>query len=289
MKTNKTTLLLVACFLFATTQTSNAQLKTPAPSPLQTFTQAFGLGEIKIEYSRPSVKGRVIFGDLVPYGTIWRTGANNATKITFDDDIKVNNTPVAAGTYALYTIPGQTEWDIMLYKDLELGGNTHEYKPENELMRFKIKPVKTNEKVETFTIAINDMTFTTCKIDLVWENTRVSVPVISDHDARVMKQIDNALSPDDKRPYFSAASYYYDNGKDLNKALEWASKAAELNPKAYWITHTKAKILMKMKDYPGAMRTAEASKATAIAEKDDHYVSLNDKLMVDIRNNMGSR
>jgi hypothetical protein len=289
MKTNKTTLLLVAGLLSATSQISIAQLKTPAPSPLQTVTQSFGLGEIKIEYSRPSVKGRVIFGDLVPFGTIWRTGANNATKITFGDDITVNNTPVAAGTYALYTIPGQAEWDIMLYKDLELGGDVANYKPENELMRFKIKPVKRTDKLETFTIGVNDMTFTTCNINLVWENTRVSIPVISDHDANVMKQIDKALSPDDKRPYFSAANYYYENGKDLNKALEWSTKAAELNPKAYWITHTKAKIQMKLNDYAGAIRTAEVSKATAIAEKDEHYVSLNDKLMVDIKKSMGGK
>lgn len=277
------TTLFTAALIAAGASVNAQQLKTPAPSPLQTVTQAFGIGEVKVEYSRPSMKGRVIFGDLVPFGKIWRTGANAATKITVGDDIKINGTPVAAGTYALYTIPNAAEWEILLYKDLALGGNTGEYKAENELMRFKSKAAKMNDKMETFTIGFNDITFTTGNIDLMWENTRVSIPVVSDHDAKVMKQIEGALSAEDKRPYFAAANYYYENGKDLNKALEWTTKAAELNPKAYWITHTKAKIQMKMKDYAGAAKTAEMSKATAISEKDDHYVSLNDKLLADIK------
>ncbi len=116
----------------------------------------------------------------------------------------------------------------------------------------------------------------------MWDKTNVPLDVLSDHHAKVMKSIDAALAKD-SRPYFSAASYYLDNGKDLNKALEWCNKAAEMNPKAYWITHTKAKIQKEMKDYKGAMATAEASKATAIAEKDEHYTMLNDKLLADLK------
>lgn len=269
--------------------TAPAQIKTPAPSPTQTVTQAFGLGEIKIEYSRPSVKGRVIFGDLVPYGKVWRTGANQSTKITFSDSIKVNNTPVAPGTYALYTMPGQSEWDIMLYKDLTLGGDVAEYKAEKELMRFKAKSTTMNDKVETFSIQVNNVTFTSCSIDLVWDKTKVSIPVSTDIDGRIEAQIKKELAPGDRKPYYAAANYYYENNKDLNKALEWANTAAENNPDAYWMTHLKAKIQMKMKDYPGAIKSAEMSMAKAQADKNDDFVKLNEKLLADAKKNMSSR
>lgn len=282
MKNQINTLTALALNAMLTTSAYAQTLKTPAPSPSQTVTQAFGIGELKIDYSRPSVKGRAIFGELVPYGKIWRTGANAATKITLGENMKVNGTPVTAGTYAIYTTPSATEWEVMLYKDLELGGSVEEYKVENELMRFKVKPAMMNDKVETFTIAFNDVTFTTCNLDLMWDKTKVSIPLVSDHDGKVMKNIEASLAAD-KRPYFAAASYYYENGKDLTKAMEWCNKAIELNPKAYWMTHTKAKIQKELKDYKGAMATAELSKATAVAEKDGHYTALNDKLLADLK------
>lgn len=258
-------------------------IKVPAPSPSQTLTQAFGLGEIKIEYSRPGAKGRVIFGDVVPMGKIWRTGANQATKVTIGEDVKINSTPVAAGTYALYTIPNKTEWEVMFYKDLTLGGNVSEYKAENEVLRFKVKPVTTLDKTETFTINVSSITATSCMLDLSWENTKVSIPMSTEIDAKVMKQIDKEMAPGDRKPYFTAASYYYENDKDLNKALEWANKAVENNPDAYWVSHLKAKIQYKMKDYDACIKTAEMSKAKAIEEKDDSYVAMNDKLMADAK------
>jgi hypothetical protein len=153
--------------------TAQAQLKTPAPSPLQSIKQTFALSEIGIEYSRPSAKGRVVFGDVVPFGKIWRTGANSATKITFGEDVKVEGQNVAAGTYALYSIPNKDNWELMLYKDLALGGNTGEYKKENELMRFSVKPSSLTEKVETFEINIANITSSSSNIELRWENTRV--------------------------------------------------------------------------------------------------------------------
>lgn len=274
--------ILSVAWLISVQSNAQSSLKTPAPSPLQTVTQAFGLGEIKIEYSRPSVKGRVIFGDLVPYGKIWRTGANQSTKITLGDDIKVNNTPVAAGTYALYTIPGQSEWDVMLYKDLTLGGGVADYKTENELMRFKVKSESTMDKMETFLININNITPVSCTIDLCWDKTKVSIPVSTEIDSKIMSQIDKEMSAD-KRPYYTAANYYYENNKDMNKALEWANKAIDMNPNAFWITHLKAKILVKLKDYPNAIKTAEASRAKALEEKEDGFVKQNDQLIADVK------
>lgn len=257
-------------------------LKTPAPSPLQTVKQAFALSEINLEYSRPSAKGRVVYGDLVPYGKIWRTGANAATKITFGEDVKVEGTKIAAGTYALYTIPNKDNWEIMLYKDLKLGGNTNDYKKENEVLRLNVKPSSMAEKVETFTIDIADMTATSSNIQLVWEKTRVSFKITADIDSVIMKNIDATINTDN-RPYYSAANYYYENGKDLKVALGWVNKAAEQNPKAYWVLALKAKIELKLKDKAAATATCEKLISVAKDAKADEYVKIGENLMADAK------
>lgn len=262
---------------------SAQSLKTPAPSPLQTVKQNFGLGEISVEYSRPSAKGRAIYGDVVPFGAIWRTGANSSTKITIGEDTKIEGNAIAAGTYAIYTLPGKDAWDIMFYKDLSLGGNVGEYKKEDEVLRVSVKPTAYAQKIETFTINFSDITATTCNVELLWEQTRVAFKLTTEIDAKVMKSIETAMAPADKRPYFSAASYYYDNNKDLKQALEWVDKAIEQNPKAYWVWHLKAKIQLKLKDAKGAIETAEKSKALALEDKDDAYVKNNDKLIAEAK------
>jgi hypothetical protein len=271
-----------AIAIAALTSTSlNAQLKVPAPSPLQTVKQAFALSDITVEYSRPSARGRVVFGDVVPFGKVWRTGANNATKITFGEDVKVEGMDVKAGTYAIYTIPNKDSWEIMLYKDLTLGGNVEEYKKENELIRFVVKPVTmSGDKVETFSIDFSEMNANNTKIELVWEKIRVPFKVVADIDSKIMKTIDNTIVKD-TRPYFQAASYYYDNDKDLKQAAEWADKAIANNPKGYWIYMLKAKIQAKQKDSKGAIATAEQVIKIATEEKDDAYVSQAKKLIAE--------
>jgi hypothetical protein len=261
---------------------ANAQLKVPAPSPLQTVKQNFGISDFSIEYSRPGVKGRVIYGDLVPYGKIWRTGANATTKITFTDDVKIEGNVVSAGSYGIYTIPNKDSWDIMLYKDLTLGGNVNDYKPENELLRFKVKSTSLSEKVETFTINIADVTPTSATIELLWEKTRVAFNITTEIDAKIMKSITETLATD-KRPYYTAATYYYDNDKDMNQALAWVNKAIEMNPKAYYMVHMKAKIQVKLKDYKGALESAEQSLAMAKEQKSDEYIKMNEKLIADVK------
>lgn len=256
------------------------QFKAPAPSPLQTVKQAFALSEINIEYSRPSAKGRVIYGDIVPFGKIWRTGANGATKITFGEDVKVEGNAITAGTYALYTIPNKDSWEIMFYKDLTLGGNVADYKKENEILRFTVKPKTLNDKVETFSIDIADMTSTTANIELNWEKTRVVLSIAADIDAKMMKNIETALAVD-SRPYFQAANYYYDTNKDLNKALEYVNKGIEQNPKAFWMFQLKAKIQSKLNDKKGAIATAEQVKVLATEAKNDDYVKQADKLIAE--------
>lgn len=254
------------------------QIKMPAPSPTQTLKQAFGLGEISVEYSRPLARGRVIFGDVVPYGQVWRTGANAATKVTFTEDVMVEGKSVKAGTYALYTIPGADSWSVMLYKDLNLGGNVADYKQDNEVVRVSVKPQAAGRTVQSFTIGVDEVAGSTATLQLMWEKTVVPVKISSEVDSRVMKSIETAMKPDDTRPYFAAANYYYENDKDLNKALEWADKAIAQN-RAFYIVHLKAKIQMKMKDYAGAVKTAEESKALAQTAKNDDYVRMNDKII----------
>jgi hypothetical protein len=190
-----------------TSSTLCAQLKVPAPSPLQTIKQTFALSDITIEYSRPSAKGRVIFGDVVSFGSVWRTGANSTTKITFGEDVKVEGNDVKAGTYGLYSVPNKDSWEIMLYKDLTLGGNVADYKKENEVVRFTVKPTALTEKVETFAINVADITANSANVELVWEKTRVAFKVVADIDSKIMKTIETTIVKDN-RPYYPAASYY---------------------------------------------------------------------------------
>ncbi len=276
---NKTLSILGLAVLTALTININGQqLKMPAPSPTQTLKQNFGLGEIDIEYSRPGLKGRTAYGQVVPFDQLWRTGANSCTKITFTDNVKVEGNAVPSGTYALFTIPGKTEWTIILNKNTNQGG-TGDYKQTEDLLRFKVKPMVMNDKVESFTMNVADVAPATANIELLWEKTRVTFSVTESIDSTMMKNIETALSPADKRPYFQAATYYFENGKDLNQALTWAGKAMEQNPKAFYVAHLKAKIQLKLKDYHGAIVTAETSIALAKDAKNDDYVRMNEKLI----------
>jgi hypothetical protein len=268
----------VALTALSITAQAQPELKTPAPSPSTTVKQAFALSEITLDYSRPSAKGRVVYGELVPYGKIWRTGANAATKIGFGEDVKIEGIAVPSGTYALYTIPNKDSWEIMLYKDLTLGGNVSDYKKENEVAHFTIQAKPLNDKVETFSIWFSDITSNTTAVTLDWEKTRVAFKVVADIDSKIMKNIEASVI-NDAKPYFRAASYYYDNDKDLAKALEWTEKAMVQNPKAYWVVLLKAKIQAKQKDIKGSTATAEKVIAMAKEAKDDHYVSLAEELI----------
>lgn len=277
---------LTAMALFAAasifTTNVNAQLKTPAPSPAQTLKQAFALSEITIDYSRPSVKGRTIFGDVVSFGKVWRTGANASTKITFGEDVKVEGNDVKAGTYAIYSVPDKDSWEIMLYKDLTLGGDVASYKKEDEVLRFKVKPTALSSNVETFTINVADVTPSKANIEIQWEKTRVAFSVVADIDSKIMKNIENTVIKDNK-PYFSAASYYYENDKDMKQALEWVDKAVANNPKAYWIVLLKAKIQVKLKDNKGANATATQALALAKEDQDDAYVKMAEKIIAETK------
>ncbi len=283
---NTTKVLLTAAGLALMSLNSNrlqAQaLKIPAPSPAQTLKQSFGLGEITIEYSRPLTKGRVIFGDLVPYGKIWRTGANAATKLTFTDEVSFGGQVVKPGTYALYTIPGKSSWTVMLYSDLSLGGNVAEYNKEKEVARITVDAKITDYKTESFTVGLARVEPSSAILEIKWDFVRVPIKVTTDIESRIMKNIEAVMTADG-RPYYQAASYYYENGKDLGKAKEWIEKAVEQNPKAYWVRLLKAKIELKAGDKKAAATTAQQVVELATEAKNDDYVKMAKKLIAEAK------
>lgn len=274
----KSTLLFLSLLMSSTHVLFSQALKTPTASPMQTLKQGFALTDISIEYYRPSAKGRTIFGDVVPFGKIWRTGANGATKITFGENVKIQGKDVAAGTYAFYTIPNKDNWEVLVYKDLKLGGNVNDYKTENELLRFSVPAVKLQDHVETFTINVSNIQASTCSIELSWEKTKISFNVVAEIEQAIMSSIDKAMNVDSK-PYYQAASYYYENNKDMAKALEWINKAVEQNPKAYWVALLKAKIELKSGDKKAATATAQKVIEMAKEAKNDDYVKMAEKLI----------
>ncbi len=275
----KLVFLLSACLLTLATQAQT--IKTPAPSPTQTIKQDFALSSIEVVYSRPNIKGRTVFGDLVPFGKLWRTGANAATKLTFGEDVSVGGVAVKAGTYVLYTVPNKDEWEVILNKGLSNWG-IDGYKAEENVASFKVKPSSLPTSVETFTILIANVTASSAEVVVQWDKTQIAIPVVAEIDSKISKAIDQAMNVDN-RPYFQAASYYFDNNKDLNKALTWINKAIENNAKAFWMVHLKAKIQAKLGDKEGAKASANQSIALAKEAKNADYVALNEKLIAALK------
>jgi hypothetical protein len=251
------------------------QLTTPQPSPTQTIKQNFGVGSVELNYSRPAKKGRKVMGDLVPFGKVWRTGANAATTLTFSEDVTIGGKEIKAGKYGMLTIPDAKKWTIIISKDVTVN-QPADYKPENDIV--DADAVTTPFTIENFTINFADITGSSCNIELMWENTYVHFPVTVGTDAKVMGQIDNLMNKDNK-PYFNAAAYYYDNGKDLNQALGWVNKALETNKEAFWMYMLKARILKKTGDKAGSKAAAMMTKDLATKAKNDDYVKMATELM----------
>ena len=268
---------IAACGLFM----AEAQLKTPAPSPTQTIKQDFALSSVELSYSRPGMKGRTIYGELVPYGKVWRTGANQATTLTFGEDVMIGGTKVKAGKYGLLTIPEKKEWTIIITKQLDVTSPAA-YKEDMDVVRVIASTEKMSDKMETFTIEFANVTPNKCDLEMKWENTAVKLPISVDVETKVMAQIDQLMDKDN-RPYFNAAMYYMDNGKDLNTALGWFDKAVEAQPTAYWIQHQRANCLAKLGKKAEAKMAAEKSKELAAAAKNDDYVKLNEKLLKELK------
>jgi hypothetical protein len=265
------TLLMVAT-LFA-----NAQVKTPAASPSAKTMEMVGMTDVEIAYSRPSMKDRQIFGGLVPYGEMWRTGANASTKITFSSDVSIEGNDLKAGTYALYTIPNEGEWTIIFHKNTTYWG-VGSYKVEDDAFRFNIKSSKTEKAVETFTIGVSNIGLGTANIDISWENTMVTFAVDTKVDAQVQGSIEKTLAGPSMDDYYQAAAYNLMADKDLKQALVWIDMAMEKGGnEKFWMVRRKALIEAKLGNYKAAVASAKLS--LELAEKADNkdYVRMNEE------------
>lgn len=270
--------LVFTCGLLAQTP----KVDFPAASPACTLKQHVGLTDIEIVYSRPGVKGRPIFDGLVPYGQVWRTGANNATKITFSTPVKLNGAEIPAGTYALFTIPGETEWTIIINKGAAQWG-AFQYNETNDLVRVKATPVKLSQSIETFTIEFTDIRDESATLNLLWEKTLVPVKIEIELTGKLVPQIEAVMSAaEGRKPYYQAALFYYDHGQDLQKASKWID-AAIADREAYYIVNLKARILARLGDKEGAIAAAKRSTELAIKAKDTGYVKLNDDLISSLK------
>ena len=276
---------LLATSLFAQTPAA-PKIDFPAASPASTLKQTVGLTEIEIVYARPSMKGRQIFGSLLPYGEVWRTGANTATKITFSTPVKFGGADVPAGSYALYSIPGADEWTVILNKVTGQWG-AYQYDQKNDLVRVQSKPLALPAPVETFSIGLSDLSSqSAATLYLAWEKTRVPVKIEVDVVGTLVPQIEAAMAaPDGKKPYFAAAMFYYENNLDLKKAAAWMDAAIAETPGAFYMVYRKGLILAKMGDKAGALAAAQKSlemTAQASGLVKDEYIRLNQALIATV-------
>lgn len=273
--------LLLSAGLFA----QAPKVQFPAPSPAASFKQRAGLTDIEVVYSRPGVKDRTIFGGLVPYGQVWRTGANSATKITFSTAVKFGGADIPAGHYELFTIPGKQEWTVIIHKDSSQWG-AYKYDQKNDVARVTAKPVTLKKAVETFTIEINDLRDDSATLNFIWDKTHVSVSLQFDVTEKLLPQIKAAMAaPGEKSAnlYFQSAGFYYDHDQDLNQALEWVTAATSGPKPLFYMVHLKAKILAKQGNKPAAIAAAKQSSELAAEAKNDDYVRLNKNLIASLK------
>jgi tetratricopeptide (TPR) repeat protein len=227
------------------------------------------------------MKGRKIFGDLVPYGKVWRTGANSASVLTFGDDVMIGDTKVPAGKYGLLSIPNKDSWIVIISKQTDVTSPAA-YKQEMDVVRVNVKPSDLPTALETFGMQFQNIKANTLDLTIAWDKTMVTLPISTDVDKKVMAQI-NSLMNNDSRPYFNAAMYYIESGKDLNQAVTWLDKAIEQNPKAFWVYHQKANALAKLGKKEEARQIAGKSIELAKEQKNDDYVALNEKLLASLK------
>jgi hypothetical protein len=270
-------IIIASALLLGSFMMQAQQLTMPQPSPTAVVKQNFSTGFIELNYSRPSAKGRKIFGDLVPYGKVWRTGANNATTIEFSTDVTIGGTTLKPGKYGLLTIPGKDEWTVIFSKSTDVTSPS-DYKMENDVARVTAKAYPMPVDIESFTMNFANITGNSCALEMMWERSYVAVPITTNTEDRVMKQIDQLMNKDNK-PYFGAASYYYETGKDLNIANEWVDKAIANNPDAFWMTMLKARILAKKGDKAGAKLAAQKTIEKATIAKNDDYIKMANDLI----------
>lgn len=270
--------IIFALAIFAASFTVEAQVKTPQPSPKATVQQVVGLTDVALEYSRPGAKGRTIFGDLVPFGKLWRTGANFNTTISFSEDVVIDGKTLKKGKYALFTTPKADNWEVIFYSDVENWGTPEEWSDSKVALKANAKPETLSRSVESLTIGINNLDNNFGHIEISWEKTLVSLKFEVPTQKTAMASIEKALSGPTANDYFSSAQYYYQSNGDLSKALEYVNKALDLNKdKPFWYNRQKSLIQAKLGDKKGAIESAKLSLAAATAAKNNDYVKMNNE------------
>jgi hypothetical protein len=270
--------VLGASLLFSNLASAQPKVDFPSPSPLGTLKQRVGLTDIEISYSRPSAKGRPIFGGLVPYGEVWRTGANGRTTISFSTPVKLNDTAIPAGKYSIFTIPGESEWTIAINKDST--SSAFAYNASNDVARITAAVVNLPFDIETFSIMTGEIRDDSASINLLWEHTAVMIRLTTDLVGTLQPQIEAAMSASgEKKPYYQAAMFYYDHSLDLQKAKSWI-ESATVSGETYFNVNLKAKILAKLGDKEGAIAAAKhSSELAAKADGASGYLKLNQELI----------
>jgi len=253
----------------------NAQIQTPQPSPATKITQMVGLTEMTLEYSRPAMRGRTIFGDLVPYGKVWRTGANANSKITFSTDVTIDGTAVKKGTYAVYTVPNETSWDVMFYADSNNWGTPQKWDDSKVVAKTTAQVSALPMDIESFTMNFDSLSDTSGVLGIYWENVYVGVKIDVPTDAIATKSIEDVMSGPSGNDYFAAATYYHTSGKDLDKALAWIKKATAGENPPFWFLRRMSLIQADMGDKAGAIATAKRSLAGAEKAGNADYIKMN--------------
>ena len=256
-----------------------AQVKTPQSSPLAKVEQVVGLTNVQLEYSRPSAKGRTVYGDLVPFGKMWRTGANGNTTISFSDDVKVAGRELKKGKYALFTAPKADSWDVIFYTDTNNWGLPEKWDDTKVALKVTLKPETSNKSVESFTISLNNLTSDAGVVEISWERTSVAIPFTVPSEEMAMKSIEKTLAGPTAADYFSSAQYFYQTNKDMNKALTWVNNAISNSPKdrdvPFWYLRLKSLIQAKLGDKKGAIATAKESLALSVKAGNADYEKMN--------------
>tara|TARA_B100000497_G_C7680647_1_gene411761 strand:+ start:721 stop:1581 length:861 start_codon:yes stop_codon:yes gene_type:complete len=270
--------LILLTFICSLSLSVNAQIKSPQPSTSQTVTQTVGLTNIELSYSRPSMRERNIFGELVPYGKMWRTGANKNTTITFDKDVIIGSKEVKAGTYAIFTKPNAQSWEVYFYSDTSNWGTPAAWENEKVVASIKANVVAMPMEVETFTISFDAITNDSANLEFRWDHTYVAVPISFFTDTQVTKSIESVMSGPNAGDYYTAAVYYLNADKDIKKAKNWIDKAIEMreNP-AFWYYRQQSLIYAKSGDKNGAIKAAKKSLTLAKEAGNEDYVALNTK------------
>mgnify|MGYP000988588690 CR=1 FL=1 len=266
------------------TANSNAQIKTPQPSPAAKLEQVVGLTDVTLEYSRPAMRGRTIFGDLVPYGETWRTGANANTKITFSDNVTIDGQELAKGTYAIFTIPNETSWEVIFYSDSNNWGTPQKWDDSKVAAKTTVEVHEMPMPIDSFTMSIDDLKTNSAAIGIMWENVYVGVTFEVPTDKITSKSIENVMAGPSGNDYFQAASYYHTEGKDLKQALAWMKKATEGDNPPFWYLRRMSLIQADMGDKAGAIATAKKSLEGAIKAGNKDYEKMNQESISEWQN-----